>query len=236
VLGAGDVAKHAGSFDSAGVKIAYVEAGEGEPVVLVHGLYSSAMMNWEMPGIFDLLAKHYRVVALDLRGHGNSEKPEDESAYGEPMVDDVVRLMDHLKIEKAHIAGYSLGGIIVMKLLVEHPERVTSATLGGMGWLRKGSVFAASFGRLSGIGQTPAACARGIGKLAVTEEEVKSIKVPVSVLVGDRDPCKRMYVEPLERIRPDWPVTEIQQAGHLNCVTKEQFKEELLKSMNRPAK
>src|SRR5262245_35470453 len=134
---AADVAPH--TFDSAGVRIAYVEAGSGEPVVLVHGLYSSAEMNWVLPGTFARLAEHRHVIALDLRGHGRSDKPTAEDAYGQPMVEDVVRLMDHLAIPKAHVVGYSLGGIIVMKLMVDHPDRVISGTLGGMGWLRDGS-------------------------------------------------------------------------------------------------
>lgn len=76
------------TFDSAGVKIAYVEAGQGEPVVLVHGLYSSAEMNWVAPGTFRLLAANHRVIALDLRGHGKSDKPTDDASYGQPMVEE----------------------------------------------------------------------------------------------------------------------------------------------------
>jgi pimeloyl-ACP methyl ester carboxylesterase len=228
-----DSSRHADSFDSAGVKIAYVTAGDGEPVILIHGLYSSAAMNWEMPGTFEMLAKHYHVIALDLRGHGQSDKPTDEASYGQPMADDILRLMDHLKIPKAQVVGYSLGGIIVMKFVIDHPDRVVAATLGGMGWLRKGSVFQEAFTRMGGAGQTPAACAHGIAKLAVTEEQIKSVKVPINMLVGDHDPCKRMYVDPLEKIRPDWPVTVIDNAGHISCIAKPQFKAELLKSIEK---
>ncbi len=105
-----------------------------------------------------------------------------------------------------------------------------------MGWLRQGSVFQSSFGHLNGVGSTPAACAKAIGRLAVTEAQVRSIKVPVEVIVGDRDPCRRMYVEPLQRIRPDWPVTIIAGAGHISCITKPQFKTALLKSIDDHAK
>src|SRR2546429_559405 len=79
VFGADPATAKAGAFDSDGVKIAYIEAGEGEPVVLVHGLHSSAAMNWELPGTFARLAKKYHVVAMDLRGHGTSDKPEGEA-------------------------------------------------------------------------------------------------------------------------------------------------------------
>jgi pimeloyl-ACP methyl ester carboxylesterase len=239
---ADDRAPRSGSFDSAGVKIAYVEAGAGEPVVLVHGLYSSAMMNWVAPGTFKLLAEHYHVIALDLRGHGNSDKPTAEDAYGQPMVDDIVRLMDHLHIAKAHVVGYSLGGIIAMKFMVDHPDRLLSGTLGGMGWLRPGSFEQAFFERAAGkesgkeTGRTPPACIHGIGRLAVGANEVKSVKVPVEILVGDHDPCRRMYVQPLEALRSDWPVVIINDAGHLTCVAKEQFKAELKSWIDKNAR
>jgi pimeloyl-ACP methyl ester carboxylesterase len=224
------------TFDSAGVKIAYDVAGKGQPVILIHGLYSSAAMNWELPGTFSMLAEHYQVIALDLRGHGRSDKPTDDAAYGQPMVDDITRLMDHLQIDKAHIAGYSLGGMIAMKFMIDHPERVISGTLGGMGWVREGSPAAAAFGKMGALGSTPAACSRNMGKLAVTEDQVKSVKVPVEIIVGERDPCLHLYVEPLERIRPDWPVTIIPGAGHISCVTKPEFKTAMLKSIDDHAK
>ena len=224
-------ASHRASFDSAGVKISYVEAGAGEPVVLVHGLYSSAEMNWIVPGTFAALTQHYHVVALDLRGHGQSDRPKDDSAYGHPMVEDVVRLLDHLKIERAHVVGYSLGGIIVMRLVIDHPDRVLSATLGGMGWFREGSFEQAIFQEMGGreFLRTPAACTRGIAKLAVTEAELRRVEVPIEILVGDRDPCRMMYVKPLQRVRPDWPVVTVSGAGHLNCITKSQFKDEVVR-------
>jgi pimeloyl-ACP methyl ester carboxylesterase len=229
---------HTSSFDSAGVRIAYVEAGQGEPVILVHGLYSSAEMNWVLPGTFKLLAEHYHVIAPDLRGHGNSDKPTDEAAYGQPMVEDIVRLMDHLKIPKAHVVGYSLGGIIVMKFMVDHPERVICGSLGGMGWLREGSFEQAAFERMGerNAGKTPPACVHGIARLALTEAQLKSVKPPIEVLVGDRDPCKRMYVEPLQVVRKDIPVVIIEDAGHLTCVGKPQFKTELEKWIAKNAK
>src|ERR1044071_7278364 len=136
---AGTASLSAAEFDSGGVKIHYVVEGQGDPVILIHGLYSSAMMNWSAPGITAELAKHFRVVALDCRGHGQSGKPQAEGAYGTNMVEDVVRLMDHLKIPKARVVGYSMGGMIGMKLTVMHPERVSQLVLGGMGWHKTGA-------------------------------------------------------------------------------------------------
>jgi pimeloyl-ACP methyl ester carboxylesterase len=125
-------------FDSAGVKIHYQVWGDGDPVVLVHGFTASIDVNWVRPGIVAVLAKDFRVIALDARGHGKSDKPHDPGAYGDEMVMDVVRLLDHLHIEKAHVVGYSMGGFITLKLVSMHPERLLSATLGGAGWRAPG--------------------------------------------------------------------------------------------------
>ncbi len=240
-LAADDTAPQFSSFNSAGVKIAYVQAGNGPPVILVHGLYSSATINWIAPGTFSLLAKHYHVIAPDLRGHGWSDKPADAASYGQPMVEDLARLMDHLKIQKAHIVGYSMGGIIVMKFMIDHPDRVLSGALGGMGWLRDGSIEQVFFERMGEHAAatnsgTPPACAGGIARLAVTEAQIKTVKTKVEILIGDRDPCNAMYVKPLRPIRPDWPVIVIQDAGHFNCIAKEQFKTALVHWIDTNAK
>jgi pimeloyl-ACP methyl ester carboxylesterase len=117
-------------FDSNGVRIRYVVQGRGEPVVLVHGYTRSIETNWIDPGVFQNLAKDHRVIALDLRGHGKSDKPHEPAAYGE-MAGDVIRLMDHLSLQRAHMVGYSMGAGVVGKLLTTHPDRFLSATLGG---------------------------------------------------------------------------------------------------------
>lgn len=123
-------------FDSNGVRIHYTDEGSGEPVVLVHGLAVNADINWRIPGITRRLRKNYRVISLDVRGHGLSDKPHEASAYGAEMAEDVVRLLDHLKIDKAHVIGYSMGGFITMKLIASHPERLKSAVVGGAGWYK----------------------------------------------------------------------------------------------------
>ena len=118
-------------FDSKGVPIRYVEAGRGDPVVLVHGFSSSIENNWVAPGVLAALAKDFRVIAFDARGHGRSGKPHDPSAYGNAMVDDIARLMDHLSIRRAHIVGYSMGGAITGKFITTHADKVITATFGG---------------------------------------------------------------------------------------------------------
>lgn len=115
-------------FVSDGVRIRYVDQGAGEPIVLLHGLGGS-VETWTTTGIFQALAQDHRVIAFDMRGHGKSDKPHDPKKYGREMVLDVVRLLDHLGIRRAHVAGYSLGGMIVSQLLTLHPDRFLSATL-----------------------------------------------------------------------------------------------------------
>jgi pimeloyl-ACP methyl ester carboxylesterase len=126
------------TFDSDGVTIRYVESGSGEPVILIHGFIASAQLNWIAPGVFDALATDYRVIALDNRGHGQSGKPHDAASYGPQMARDVINLMDHLGIEKAHVAGYSLGGFITTHLIAHYPDRLLSAAPCGAGWTPPG--------------------------------------------------------------------------------------------------
>ena len=121
-------------FDSDGVKLRYIVKGEGEPVVLIHGFTASIEMNWKGPGVLDALAQDYQVIAFDNRGHGKSGKPHGGENYGKAMSEDIVRLLDHLTIEKAHIVGYSLGGIIALNFTVRHPERTISTVVGGQGY------------------------------------------------------------------------------------------------------
>ena len=219
------------TFDANGVKIRYFVQGKGQPVVLIHGWLSSVELNWVLPGITASLTKKYRVIALDVRGHGQSDKPANEDAYGPELVEDVVRLLDHLKIKRAHIVGYSMGGIIAGNLMVKHPDRVLSGTLGGMGWLKAGGIARFGFsmiGKNDPDAKAHAVCGRSLAKLALTEKEIKSIRVPVTVLVGEKDNhIKKLYVEPLQQVRKDWPVIEIEDANHLSCILKTQFREEI---------
>jgi hypothetical protein len=98
-----------------------------------------------------------------------------------------------------------------------------------MGWLREGSGLQQVWERMPSRdgSRTPPEFIHGIGKLAVTKDEVMSVRVPVKMIVGDRDPVQRLYVAPLKEVRPDWPVEEIADAGHINCIAKPQFREEI---------
>ena len=104
------------SFDSDGVRVAYFDEGQGEAVVLLHGFATSSEEMWtRMPLAttqFVSALKGYRVLAVDFRGHGKSDKPHDPKMYGKELAEDVVRLLDHLKIKKAHVVGYSMGAVV----------------------------------------------------------------------------------------------------------------------------
>ena len=104
-----------------GVKLHYQQRGEGEDIILVHGI-TSCIAQWYLK-IFPELIKRYRVTIYDLRGHGLSEITE--SGYdSKTMAEDLLALMDHLGIQKAHFIGHSFGGAISLHLALMHPERV----------------------------------------------------------------------------------------------------------------
>jgi pimeloyl-ACP methyl ester carboxylesterase len=200
-------------FDSDGVQIYFEEHGKGEPVVLVHGFASRAEHNWGAMNWFTTLAAHYRVVALDCRGHGKSGKPHDPAAYaGGTMGDDVIRLMDHLGIKRTLIMGYSMGGRIVTGLLMSHPERLRAAVLGGIGaatgaaFDRKPIVEALlapdasgitdqrakefrQFAELTGNDLKALAACMGSNREDFTAEQIaaQKIRVPVLIAIGTKD-------------------------------------------------
>jgi pimeloyl-ACP methyl ester carboxylesterase len=113
-----------------GVKIVFYTTGKGTPVILIHGYTGSALGNWFRNGVAEALAKNHQVIALDCRNHGKSDKPQ---LNGPGKAEDVIELMDHLKIQRAHLHGYSMGGGIVGRLLALIPERIISAGFGGSG-------------------------------------------------------------------------------------------------------
>lgn len=111
---------------AADVTLRYRDAGAGDALILIHG-YSAALES--MGGIAGALPPQYRTVALDVRGFGRSSKFAEASRFGQLMVDDVVRLMDHLKIARAHVLGHSMGALIAANVAARYPDRVSSAVL-----------------------------------------------------------------------------------------------------------
>src|SRR3712207_1866510 len=126
-------------FDSDGVRIAFIDVppskAPGDPVLLIHGFASTHAVNWvNTLWTKTLSAAGYRVIAFDNRGHGQSDKLYDPAAYHSSiMAEDGRRLLDHLGVGRADVMGYSMGARITAHLALQHPERVRSAMLGGIG-------------------------------------------------------------------------------------------------------
>ncbi|WP_407522110.1 alpha/beta fold hydrolase [Methylobacterium oryzisoli] len=206
------------TFDSDGVRIAYIDvapsAGAGDPVLLIHGFASNHATNWVSTSwVRTLTEAGYRVIALDNRGHGASEKLYDPEAYASDlMAEDACRLLDHLDLPRADVMGYSMGARITAYLALMHPERVRSALLGGLGiHLVEGKGLPAGIPDAMEAPSSEdvtdpvarsfrifaeqtradlralAACMRG-SRQTLTRGEVAQIDVPTLVSVGTRDP------------------------------------------------
>ena len=237
------------SFHNGDVEIAYLDEGEGDPIVLVHGFASSKNVNWVYPTwVSDLRKDGRRVIALDNRGHGESEKLYDPAQYSIPiMASDTIALMDHLDIPRADIMGYSLGGRIAGWLGLKQPERLRSAILGGIGiGMVKGggpgesvavALEAPSLDDVSDpLGRTfrafadqtrsdrnaLAACLRGSRRL-MTRDEAGAIAVPVLIAVGTADEVAGSADE-LGQIIPDSEVLDIPNRDHMRAVGDKVYK------------
>jgi pimeloyl-ACP methyl ester carboxylesterase len=123
------------AFAHGDVEIAFLDEGQGDPIVLVHGFASNKELNWVYPGWVSTLTRAgRRVIALDNRGHGASTKLYDPAAYLTGlMAEDVRALLDHLDLRRADVMGYSLGARITALLAIAHSARVRAAILGGIG-------------------------------------------------------------------------------------------------------
>ena len=113
-------------FDDSGVRLRFRELGRGEPVLLLHG-YTQRLEDWG--SVAASLARTHRVIVVDQRGFGESSKFSDPVRYGRAMADDVIRLLDGLRIQRVHLVGYSMGAVVAANVAVRHPGRVASASL-----------------------------------------------------------------------------------------------------------
>ena len=203
------------SFVHDGLTLSYFDEGNpsGDPVLLIHGFASSALVNWVHPGWLKTLGDAgYRVIGLDNRGHGRSDKPRDPEAYRPwVMAADAAALLDHLRIAEAHVMGYSMGARISVFLALRHPERVRSLVLGGLGsgmtdgvgdWdpiadallapsledvsHERGRMFRSFAEQTKSDREALAACIRGSRDL-VAEEDMGRIATPTLIGVGTKD-------------------------------------------------
>jgi pimeloyl-ACP methyl ester carboxylesterase len=201
------------SFTAAAVEIAYIDEGEGDAIVLIHGFASNKEVNWVNPGwVAALTRAGRRVIALDNRGHGASTKLYDPELYHTAlMAGDVAALLDHVGLDRADVMGYSMGARITAFLALGHGERVRSAILGGLGSkLVEGVGLPESIARAleapsvdnvtdpqermfrifadqtKSDREALAACIRG-SRETLSHADVARIAAPVLVAVGTRD-------------------------------------------------
>lgn len=109
-----------------GIRLRYRQAGSGEPVLFLHGFASQLEA---VAPLADSLAGARRVIALDQRGHGGSDVPTAPEAYGRELGEDVIRLLDHLAIDRAHLVGHSMGAVAAAYAVARYPDRVASVSL-----------------------------------------------------------------------------------------------------------
>lgn len=248
-------APHFHHFHHQGLQLAYFDEGDpsGEPVLLIYGFASSALVNWVHPGWLKTLGDAgYRVIAIDNRGHGRSDKPHDPAAYHPPvMAGDAVALLDHLGIPAAHIMGYSMGARISAFLALAHPERVRTLVFGGLGigmvegvgdWdpiadaLRapslddvthaRGRMFRAFAEQTKSDREALAACIE-TSRTLVTASDAARLDMPTLIAVGTKDDIAGSP-QALAALMPNAIALDIPGRDHMLAVGDKVFKHAVL--------
>jgi pimeloyl-ACP methyl ester carboxylesterase len=247
------------SFRHDGVEIAFLDEGEGEPIVLVHGFASTAQVNWVYPGwVATLTGAGRRVIALDNRGHGASTKLYDPAAYhSATMAEDVRALIDHLDLARADVMGYSMGARITAFFALANPTRLRRAVLGGLG-IRlvdgvglpesiaealeapsladvrdpMGRTFRAFAEQTRSDLRALAACIRG-SRQTLSRDQVAAIRAPVLVAVGSKDEVAGSAQE-LAALLPAGRALDIAGRDHMLAVGDKSFKQSVLSFLAEP--
>jgi pimeloyl-ACP methyl ester carboxylesterase len=229
-------------FDSAGVEIRYIELGSGEPVIALHGLGGNSDFWLER---IATLATSHRLILFDQRGHGLSDKPHTAAEYGREMGHDVIRLMDHLNIPKAHILGYSIGVTPIGMLITEYESRFISAVFGGGAarweWGDAGDLLNQNIyqriinsprqqqlkGSTKDQDQIAIASLRlGEKQLLVSSQSLSKLNLPILAIVGSEDPA----LEKVENFKHKFPAIElvvVEGATHSSLPTHAKFLESI---------
>jgi pimeloyl-ACP methyl ester carboxylesterase len=247
------------AFNSDGVEIAYETAGQGPPILLIHGFASTGRVNWWDTGWVSTLTGAGRmVVTFDHRGHGRSEKLYDPALYPAAlMAEDARRLLDHLAIPEADVMGYSMGARVAAFLAIGHPGRVRRAVFAGLA-----SRMITGVGGAEAIAraleapdresvtdpgarafrifaeQTKsdlralAACIRS-SREKITAEELGRISVPVLVVAGEKDEVAGDVATLVTAIPGARGVT-LPGRNHMNAVGDRGFKEAVLDFLTPP--
>src|SRR5690606_14304905 len=236
-------------FSHDGFEFAYIDEGEGDPTVLIHGFASSHVVNWVATSwVKTLCDACYRVIASHNRGHGQSTKSHNAEDYQlTKMAGDVAALLDHLEIDRAHILGFSMGARISAVLALEHPERAASIVMGGLGsgmvegvgeWdviaeallvedpqsitHDRGLMFRTFADKTKSDRKALAACISRTREL-LTPEQMGQITHPVLVAVGDRDDIGG-DAQGLARLIPRGEAFVIERRDHMLSVGDKTFK------------
>lgn len=244
-------------FNSDGVEIAYDVAGEGPPILLIHGFASNAYVNWRDTGwVKTLVDAGRQVILIDNRGHGQSEKLYDSAHYlAAEMAEDARRLLDHLKIEKADVMGYSMGARISAFLTINHPSRVRRVVFAGLasrlvtgvggGAQIAAGLEAASIGAIEDANarafrrfaestgsdlRALAACIRS-ARIKISSDAMAGISCPVLVVAGDKDDVAGEIAPIVNLIHGAKGVTLVGR-NHMNAVGDKQFKQSVLEFIN----
>jgi len=238
-------------FDSDSVKLHYLDEGAGPPVVLIHSMASNIRHSWVETGWVESLRSSYRVVAMDCRGHGLSAKSDDPDFYtADRMADDVVRLLNHLDIGRALIAGYSMSACMALNIAVRYGERVRAMVIGGVSsraykeppredlerlvqilraedptsFTDKAALFMRSFCLKNGNDPKALAAFSLHRRPDVEQAELASISAPVLIMAGTRDAVVQGVDELAGSIR-DARVMTLEGRTHLDALADPLFKQ-----------
>ena len=241
------------TFSHEGFDLAYLEKGEGEPILLLHGFGSSTLVNWINPGWFKTLSEAgYRVIAFDHRGHGQSSRSYEPDDYRPSrMAADAAALLRHLDIAKAHVMGYSMGARVAAFAALEYPEMVATVIFGGLGigmvegvgnWdeiavaLRtsdpssitqpRAQMFRAFADQTRSDREALAACIQTSREL-IAPEKIADISQPALVAVGTTDDIAGAP-EALAELMPDAAAFAIEGRDHMLSVGDRTYKARVL--------
>jgi len=247
-------------FHHGSVEIAYLDEGEGDPVVLVHGFASTKEVNWAQPGwVATLKGAGRRAIALDNRGHGGSSKLYEPADYHTTkLAGDVSALIDHLGLGRADVVGYSMGARIAAFLAFEHPAQVRSIVLGGLGMHLidgvglpesiaealeapslaavadpQGRMFRAFAEQTKSDRRALAACIRG-SRQTLMREQTASIGMPTLIAVGAKDTIAGS-AEALAALMPRARALPIPDRDHMLAVGDKVFKAGVLEFLKEQA-
>lgn len=244
------------SFD--GTRLALHRTGEGRPLVLLHGLFSSAEMNWIKWGHAQLIAERgYEVLMLDFRVHGESEAPHDKAAYPKNvLVRDVAALIEHLAIEDYDLGGFSLGARTALHAVahgVIHPARLIVGGMGtaGLGeWEKRSAYFKRVIDEFENIPRGDPAYfsmqflkSQGVDRIAARMlldtmpdldlAKLANIIIPALVICGDED-RDNGSAEELAQLLPDATFVEVP-GTHMGSVTKPDLGQAMADWLGNPA-